>query len=305
MKKLKITSAALMIMLGASVMFAGCQKNIDNTPLTQEEVADLVTSTEADAEADVLYDDVFNNVMGIDGDLGLGAGIGVFGKVASTGGGLIGEGESVDSVGGPRCFTITITPQNTTVFPKTVTLDFGNGCLGKDGRTRRGKIITEYTGKMAVPGSKATTSFDNYYVDSVKVEGVHSIQNNSTSNNRIFNVIVTNGKLSKPSGNYTAWNKNKIWFQTEGNGTPNFPLDDEFSITGSANGTVKKGTKTLQWSHNILQAVIRRFVCPWAVKGQVSITRNARAFVLDYGNGVCDNKATITINGNTYNITLR
>ena len=25
---------------------------------------------------------------------------------------------------------------------------------------------------------------------------------------------------------------------------------------------------------------------------------------IDYGNGVCDNKATVTINGNTYAITL-
>ncbi len=182
--------------------------------------------------------------MGVDDQVGIGSGIGVFGS--ANGNGEIGSGISgrTDSSGN-RCFTVTITPLTPGVFPKTIVLDFGNGCVGPGGRVRKGKIITVYTGPMVAPGSKATTSFENYYVDSNKIEGVHVIQNNSTSNNKIFTVRVENGKITKPNGNYTAWNKNKTWTQIEGNGTPNFPQDDVFSITGSANGTIKKGNRII------------------------------------------------------------
>lgn len=305
MKKIKILNKAFLTVATASLILIGCQKNAElSNSVTTEELEQTITTSEGDAEAEVLYDDVFDNVMGVDDQVGLGSGIGVFGS--ANGNGNIGDGiASRTDSSGNRCFTVTITPLTPGVFPKTIVLDFGNGCTGQGGHTRKGKIITVYTGPMVAPGSKATTSFDNYYVDSNKIEGVHIIQNNSTSNNKIFTVRVENGKITKPSGNYTAWNKNKTWTQIEGNGTPNFPVDDVFSITGSANGTIKKGNDMVQWSSEIIQPVIRKFTCRWPVKGQVRMTRNSKTSVLDYGNGVCDNKATITINGQTHQITLR
>ncbi len=288
-----------MIMLSATIAITGCKKNAGDE-LPQEEVKNLQMVTEAEAEADVLYNDVFDNAMGVDNEIGIGGGIGVF-RTAGEGISEIGRTDS----GGQRCFTVTITPTTQGVFPKTVTLDFGNGCPGRDGRIRKGKIITTYTGRMVMPGSKATTTFDNHFVDSVKVEGTHSIQNVSTSNNRSFNVKVENGKLLRPSGNYTLHNKNKTWVQTDGNGTPNLPVDDVYSITGTAGGTVKRGQVTNTWSSNILQAIVRKFACRWPISGKKEITRNTRTGVLDYGAGTCDNQATFTINGTVHNITLR
>lgn len=303
MKKIKILNKAFLTVATASLIFIGCQKSAEvSNSVTPEELEQTITISEGDAEAEVLYDDVFDNVMGVDDQIGIGSGIGVHN--ASNGNGEIGDGIAARTDSN-RCFTKTVTPQTPGVFPKTIVLDFGNGCTGPGGHVRKGKIITVYTGPMFIPGSKATTTFDNYYVDSNKIEGVHVIQNNSTSNNKIFTVRVENGKITKPSGNYTAWNKNKTWTQTEGNGTPNFPVDDVYSITGTASGTIKKGTVLIQWSSEIIQPVIRKFTCRWPVQGQVRKTRNSRTSVLDYGNGTCDNKAIITINGQTHQITLR
>lgn len=306
MKKIKILNKAFLTVATASLLFIGCQKSaeVSNT-VSPAELEQTIATSEGDAEAEVLYDDVFDNVMGVDDQTGIGTGIGVFGS--ANGNGDIGDGISgrTDSTGGPRCFTKTVSPLQPGVYPKTIVLDFGNGCTGPGGHVRKGKIITVYTGPMVAPGSKATTSFENYYVDSNKIEGVHVIQNNSTSNNKIFTVRVENGKITRPSGNYTAWNKNKTWTQTEGNGTPNYPVDDVFSITGSASGTIKRGNDMIQWSSEIIQPVIRKFTCRWPVKGQVRMTRNSKTSVLDYGNGTCDNLATITINGQTHQIILR
>lgn len=300
MKKTKNTASLFMTLLTAIVLLVGCKKNADEQGALDEQ--SIVMTSEADAEADILYNEVFDNVMGVDGEVGLGAGIGVF-KTSS------GEAEPLllgrtDS-SGQRCFTVTVTPQQSNSFPRTIVIDFGAGCLGRDGRLRKGKISTVYTGRMVMPGSKATTTFDNHFVDSIKVEGTHSVENVSTSNQRSFNLKVVNGKLSKPSGDYTLHNKNKTWLQTEGNGTPLFPVDDVFSITGNSSGTVKRGTATNTWTSDILQAVIRKFTCRWPVSGQVQTTRNSRTGLLDYGNGACDNKATLTINGVVHHITLR
>ena len=299
MKKIKNVRQAFITLLTASALFTACQKTNNTEVAAKLELKQASISTEADAEATVLYDDVFDNVMGTNSEVGLGGSIGIYGRSAVK---TSARFEGVDST--PRCFTTTITPLAPGAFPKTVTVNFGTGCTGKDGHMRRGKVITVFSGRMIEPGSKAATTFDGYYVDSVKVEGYHFIQNNSTSNNRIFTVRVENGKLTKPSGNYVAWNDTKTRTQTEGNGTPEYIKDDVYSIRGEANGTVKYNDKTLQWSSAIVEPIIRKFTCRWAVKGQIKITRNTNTSLFDYGNGSCDDQATLTINGQVHNITL-
>ena len=303
MKRIKFIPLAFMTMLSASLLFTACKKNSTDT-LSAEEVERTVVTMEAEAEADVIFDGIFDDVAGVNDEVGMGTGIGNFGRPANNDGNGYLDQARTDS-GGVRCFTVTVTPLQPGVFPKTVVLDFGTGCLGHDGRTRKGKITTVYTGRLSVPGSEATTTFTNFYVDSIKVEGTHIAKNTSTSNNRSFTLKVIAGKLSKPSGNYTEWNKLKTWVQTEGNGTPNFLLDDVFSITGNANGTVKFGTNMMQWTTTITSPIIRKYTCRWPVSGTVEMTRNSRTSTLDYGNGTCDNKATLTINGNVRIITLR
>jgi len=290
--------------LSAALFFTACKKEIGNSDDTV--AVETQMALEDDAEADVIYDDVFDNVLGVDEEVGLGAGIGVFGAANLTDneGGGIGTGSPNGPDSASHCFTVTRVPDAPGVFPKKITIDFGTGCTGRDGRTRRGKIITVYTGRMIVPGSEATTTFDGYYVDSVHVEGTHRVKNNSTASVRIFTRTVVNGKLSKPSGNYTQWNATHTNTQTAGLGTPALPLDDEFDITGFAEGQNKRNTHILNWSRIIINPLHKKFTCRWFGSGTVRITRNANTGLLDFGNGDCDNKATLTIGGVTRTITL-
>ena len=282
-----ITKGILALLLISAVTFVSCKKD-SSVNNSQEEITATIDATTDDASAEVEFNDVYDNVSSINGgeDLGLVDGAGIFGRE--------------DSVG--RCFTVTVSPQTPGVFPKTVTIDFGTACTGRDGKTRSGTIITVFTGHLSEPGKSATTTFENYMVDSFKVEGTHKIINTSTSNNRSFNVIVTGAKITKPNGKWFTWGSNKIIVQTEGNGTPRWPFDDKFEITGSKNGSNSDG-KT--WSATVLDALIKKGDCRWIVKGIVSLARNGKTAVLDYGNGTCDNKATITVNGQIKEITLR
>jgi len=306
MKKYHIILSLLAAVVVFSVVFTACQKSNNNPSDTISAQDDLTLQASAtvDDESDNAYNDVTNNVLGVNDDAGIGTGIGVFLTAPHTSNGTpvnqFGDGE--DSVG--HCYKITSDPDRANTFPKTITIDFGSGCTGKDGHTRRGKIITVYTGHMRDAGSSATTTFDGFYIDSIKVEGTLSIQNNSTSSGLVFTVTITNGKLSDPSGDYAEINRTRTWTQTAGSSTPHDPIDDIYSITGSSSGTAQVLGITIQWTSTITTPVVRKMTCRWAVSGQVTITRSNKTAVLDYGNGDCDNQATVTVGSKVHNITL-
>jgi hypothetical protein len=297
------TIGATLVVL--SIVFVACQKDNSGSSSNVDQTTFANSTAESDAEAQVVFNDVFDNVVGTNDEVGM-SGVGVVGAVNNTNN----DGNIIAGINGPDstspCFTITVTRLNPpNKFPVEITVDFGTGCTGRDGRTRKGKIITVYTNRLVVPGAKATTTFDGYYVNDIKVEGTHIIENTSTQSTRSFHVQVIGAKLTKTNGDYTEWNSDKTIQQTEGLGTPFWPFDDVFSVTGQANGTLHRGTQFMEWSHIITKPLIKKFTCHWIVQGEVTIQKGTKPVaILDYGTGDCDNKATITVNGVVREITL-
>jgi len=298
-----LSKPLLGLTLTALLVIASCKKDQSSNSQNSGDNASATLSAASDeAVAEEQFDDVFNASVGIDDatageDLGIGGniGMGVFSSVNTNG--TLRE----DSLH-ERCFTVDVFPKERGVFPKTVTIDFGTGCLGRDGKLRKGKIITVYTGKMHIPGSKATTTFEGYAVDSFAIEGMHEVQNVSTSNQRAWTRKVIAAKITNTnSGKWVSWSCEKTHTQVEGNGTPFWPFDDVFNITGNAKGEKSNGNS---WTAAISTPLVRKFICYWIVQGTVNITHNDTEGVLDYGQGDCDNKATITINGVVRDITL-
>ncbi len=293
---------ALFILVG--FLFVSCKKDNSNSNNVDEQTY-ATTTTESDAESQVIFDDVFDNVVGANDEVGMN-GVGVVSSVNNnTGTNIIAGVNNTDSLHN-ACFTVSVTRINPPDrFPVQVVIDFGSGCTGRDGRTRKGKIITVYTKRLVAPGATATTTFDDYYVNNIKVEGTHIIENASTSDKQIFHVQVICAKLSKPNGNYSEWSSDKIIEQTGGLGTAFWPLDDVFSISGQANGTFHRGNNFMQWTHVISKPLIKKFTCHWTVKGEVTIKKGDKPIAyLDFGSGDCDNNATITVNGVVDEITL-
>ena len=70
----------------------------------------------------------------------------------------------------------------------------------------------------------------------------------------------------------------------------------------NSNGTVYIGTSSFQWTATITQSLIHRFICPWNVSGIIEVNRASVKSTLDFGDGTCDRKATLTINGNIFEI---
>ena len=289
---------ALLSVLVLSAIYS-CSKERSQIGTDEQEELVSRTSTEADAEAETLYNEFFDDVMGVNNDVGV-SGSGIF----------YGRTDSLNPV--PRCFTVTVERLTPDPFPVKVTIDFGTtGCPGPDGRVRKGKMITIYSNRLTVPGAVATTTFERFFVDNVNVQGTYKVSNITIPPIRKFKVEVINGKLLQPNGNYVEWNSVRTVTQIEGNGTPEMPRDDVFKIEGSANGVVKRDSLLVRWESTIVEPLIRRFTCRWIVKGTVKAIRanlppgSTRWIgVLDFGTGACDNQATLTVNGISRQITL-
>jgi len=65
------------------------------------------------------------------------------------------------------CATAKVTLDKTV---KNIIVDFGAGCISSNGITRKGKVLLSYSDRFILPGSKAITTFDNYYVNGNKIE---------------------------------------------------------------------------------------------------------------------------------------
>jgi hypothetical protein len=163
MKRFSINriSIAALTFLVASMLFS-CQKDLssaNNTSVTEEQAT---TYSEESSRAEASFDDAEDIATTAADEEGNASEYGINGRLFQP---LFTELRA--AIG--DCAEITITPNDST-YPKTITIDFGNGCLGRDGKFRSGAIIVHLTAPLRRAGSVVTITFRNYYVNRVHLE---------------------------------------------------------------------------------------------------------------------------------------
>ena len=218
----------------------------------------------------------------------------------------IGTGNHLKAFPGERmflseCATVTL---DTTVFPRELTIDFGEeNCLCRDGKYRRGKIIMTFNGRYRHPGTVITTGFEDYYVNDNSVEGTKVVTNmGENDNGNLYFTIEVVGVIQREDGSTFSWNSSREREWIQGADTPN-RWDDVYLITGTAEGIRPNG---LTWEREIIIPLRVELACRFIVSGSIELRPEGRPVrLLDYGDGNCDNEATVTINGETFTIYLR
>lgn len=264
-----------LILLGMiSITFTACKKD--------EEPDENTTAAQDNATAENVFADAFARVDEV-------------AKDSSS----LNRGNGPDSTG---CATITITPSDTT-FPKTMTIDFGTGCTDQNNVTRKGKIIAVFSGKYRTAGTTVSISFDNFYVNDTKIEGTKSITNNgrNAGGNLSFTVKVEKAKIFA-DGKTIEWESTRTNEWIAGENTPGIS-DDVYSIDGGAKGVNREGHT---FEADIIENLIKKIGCRWIVDGKLELKpQGKQSRTIDYGDGDCDNKATVTIGNKTFPITLK
>jgi hypothetical protein len=210
--------------------------------------------------------------------------------------------ELIETRGGDNCPVVVVVPDDGT-FPRTVTIDYGNdGCEGPNGRIRKGQLVIEQSDAIVNEGATRKVTPVNFSIDDVEIEGEKTLTNQGFDNNNnvTFNRIA-NVTLSFPNGKSSTWESNHILTQTAGGQTVTL-LDNEYEITGSSNGINRNGTP---YTVSIVEPLVKEKLCPWVVSGVTEVVVNDRLRSIDYGDGNCDRKATVTLpNGETKDILI-
>ncbi len=191
----------------------------------------------------------------------------------------------------PDCVTITVViVQNM----KTVTLDFGEGCELRNGNFVSGKIIMTYERDPEAASKMITYSFDEFYFNRKNVEGGGSIlrersnENSNPQSTKTFDVTVT-----WPDGLFASKIGVKVREMIEGQSTSAWG-DNVFLITGNWTFTRRNGNVL---SAEIIKELRRELACKFLVSGTIELSKNLNTAILDYGDGECDDLATVSING--------
>ncbi len=187
----------------------------------------------------------------------------------------------------------------------TMTIDFGNGVVSnKTGKTRKGKIIVKFNGGYKVIGSAISQTFDNYFVNGKKIEGTRSITYKGDTSGMPKWTIQSDLTITKADGKKVTWSSTRTRIMTAGSSTPLIWHDDEYTVTGSANGTTSNGdtyTMTIGKPLFFKMSFAPPTICKFIIDGSLTYTRGNRTASLDYGYGGitnCDNQAELNYNGN-------
>lgn len=290
--KIKIVSTAVILTAAAALLtFSACKK--DQTP--SNDLSSLGTNTPAD------YSMVTNESGNVDAMVEPAAsGIMTFGfRWPIPSAWRFGRFNIGDL--GP-CATISF---DTSGSSRSMTINYGTtGCQCWDGKTRSGEVMMSWTGPRVDSGNSFMINTSNYWVNSNKV-AIHKVVTNgglNSSGEPFFNVSENDSLTLDTTNQVITLTASRVRTWTGGFDTPQL-LDDQYSITGSGNGIDRDGNA---FSYNISNPLILHMDCPWIEAGTIDYTLpKFSQLSLDFGDGTCDNIATVDVNGTTHMIHLR
>ena len=276
---LKVFNLRLLTIMGM-LIFASCS---NNDGLDDAET-DLSTD---DVEAVVLADDITSDIDNIleddDNDFNL------LGK---------GVDQSKSSIADCVVRTVEENPNENTI---TITLDFGDGCVGKRGREFKGKIIIVY--ERTDTGYSKSVTFESFSIDGNVLEGSKSVvkvKENENGNKEATHTVDLTLTLS--TGEVVSLEGTRTREKIEGDDTI-LRGDDVYLISGNWKFVNKNG---VEFSGTIIEKLRREYACKYIVSGVTEISKNGNVYTLDFGDGSCDNKATLTnADGESIEISLR
>jgi hypothetical protein len=196
------------------------------------------------------------------------------------------------------CAIVTISSDS---YPRTITIDYGSGCYDGKGPVKKGKIIINISDTSIIAGSAKTITTEDFYMDSTKID-FSSILSNLGKNESGSWVIASssNQKVTTQNGDIIIEASSDTTEWISGFATIS-KSDDIFYKSGS--GTVCIDD-SIVYSRTITKPLLYNDGCGYIVSGTIDLTRKNDTVIIDYGDGTCDNKATVTTNGTTEEINL-
>ena len=208
------------------------------------------------------------------------------------------------------CAAVSFIADPDNFWPAVLTLDYDQGCINELGQNLSGIITATFDGLLLTEGTNINVDFDAFSINAYAVDGTYSVRNDGLNGagQRNFTHRIDNGQLQQNGTTILTYEAVENHVQTEGQETNFFTdglsgiLDDVFEETVNANGTGALGNS---FTITTLEPLTRPVFCSKPVSGklQYDFAIFDQSAILDFGNGSCDDFATVTIG--TYSFTIR
>jgi hypothetical protein len=175
-----------------------------------------------------------------------------------------------------------------------ITIDFGTiGCADPRNVLRRGKLNIAYSGRRFMPNSRVVITPEDYSVSAVKIEGVRTSVNVSTSTEAApsFQVTLTDGRATFPDGTTMTRTSDITWTWKRNEN----PLNDEriVSAGSTASGTTRTG---VAYAVSVDEDLVYQRTCLIAVEGVKDyVINNTKDISVNYGYEDCQH-VSVTAN---------
>lgn len=189
---------------------------------------------------------------------------------------------------------------------RAIVINFGEGCTSPNGVTRKGKIMIYFSALSLESGTEVLITFDGYHVNGLKIEGRRKIIArgfNEELKYFAFETIISAGKITWPDGSSATLEgefEKKLYLPSDERGF-------KAEVTGGAGGKNRLGVGFI----SIIEKPLTYFQsCTdkgnWTPSsGMIVLTVGGElTYTLDFGNGDCDKKATVTKDGKTLTINM-
>ncbi len=181
--------------------------------------------------------------------------------------------------------------------------DFGTcGGYMYDGVPRTGKWkITFRNGGIKKPGSSMLLQFINYKLGTVSYAADSIVFRSGGYNNGVFTytVNVYNAVCTASTWTITYNSTRSVSVDTKNTTDPS---DDVITIV---NGSAQGKNRENRYYTVTINNLIKPSNCKYITQGTITLSpEGLKTRTINYGSGVCDNKATVTVDGNLFEITL-
>ncbi len=179
-----------------------------------------------------------------------------------------------------------------------IKIDFGDGCVGPDGKMRKGIVVIEFEGNWLVQGSVIYTVLSGFYIDEIKIDGTRILTNVSLDLEAlVYTVEIIDGKVTWPDGTYLTRESDRIHSWKFGKGFDDF----ELQVEGEASGRTRLG---IDYTSKTIEPLIFKSSCrdniiylPTSGIKTINVPKKP-VITLDYGIGECNSDVDISIGEN-------
>lgn len=199
---------------------------------------------------------------------------------------------------GLGCATVTSSGDE---YPKEIVIDFGEGCVGRHGEIRTGKIIITMSADILEEGAEYKVVYEDVTMGGRLVEHTSLMTNQGPDSEGHW--VITSSVDHVTTYEDGSLSSRKLTGASEwlsGFGTME-PDDDIFLRTGSGTVITSEGE---EFTREITTPLLFDRSCLYIKSGVVELNKNGSEVIIDFGGGECDQWATVTIDGETEEVDL-